>query len=125
MTKIDKKILNKKIIVNRINKKIEINKLKIINENIIKLETERKNIKKIHTELLNYDHSDYYILTNNFDLSNSELKKIYKKRWIIETSYRFDKLKLNLNQMNNKNYKIIKHNICAIQFIQIINAFIH
>ena len=101
------------------------NKLKIINENIIKLETERKNIKKIHTELLNYDHSDYYILTNNFDLSNSELKKIYKKRWIIETSYRFDKLKLNLNQMNNKNYKIIKHNICAIQFIQIINAFIH
>jgi hypothetical protein len=117
--------LNKQIILNRINKKQDTDKLKIINDNITKLEQERNVLKKIHKQLVDYEHSDYYILTNNFDLSNSELKKIYKKRWVIETAYRFDKSKLNLNQMNNKNNTMIKHNIFAIQFIQIFNAFIH
>jgi hypothetical protein len=33
-------------------------------------------------------------------------------------------MKLNLNQMDNKNEKIIKHNVYSIQFLQIINAFV-
>ena len=119
-----KKDCNKIIVVNRAKKTVAKEKLKLINEDIKKVEQEKTVLKIKYKNLIDYDHSDYYILTNNIELSDFELKKIYRKRWTVETSYRFDKFKLNLNQMNNKNPIIIKHNVYAIQFIQIINAFI-
>lgn len=119
-----KKNLNKQIVINRAINTTTKNKLNQVNENIKKMEHDKLLLKAKYKNLIDYEHSDYYILTNNLELTNKELKKIYKQRWIIETSYKFDKFKLNLNQMNNKNPQIIKHNIYAIQFIQIINAFI-
>ena len=58
-------------------------------------------------DLETYEHSDFYIITNNLNLSFNKLKKIYSKRWCVETSFNFDKKVLNLNQMNNKNVQLI------------------
>lgn len=76
-------------------------------------------------KIIDYEHSDYYILTNNIDYTSEQLKQIYKKRWLVETSFKFDKTILNLNQMENKNYNIVKQNVYAIQFISIVVAFIN
>ena len=43
----------------------------------------------------------------------------------VETSFKFEKTVLNLNQMNNKNIQLIKQNIYIMQFICIMNAFIN
>jgi hypothetical protein len=49
---------------------------------------------------------------------------MYKTRWVSETIYRFEKDIFKLRKFENKNIKLLKQNICIIQFILIINAFI-
>ena len=94
-------------------------------KNLIDNLINKKNVIKIkYNKLETYEHSDFYIITNNLKLSFDELKKIYNKRWSVETSFKFDKKVLNLNQMNNKNVQLIKQNVYIIQFICIMNAFI-
>ena len=127
-TFIDKKKekeLNKKLISNRAIKSVIKININVTEVNIDKLITTNKQFINKRDKLIEYEHSDYYILTNNLNYNSDELKKIYKKRWIIETSFKFDKMILNLNQMEKKNINIIKQNIYAIQFITIIQAFIN
>jgi len=119
------KIINKEINKNRALKLIckkKINKLKNENDNLNKDYT---NLKSKLEQLETYTHSDFYIITNNLKYSINELKDIYKKRWYVETSFKFDKTVLNLNQMNNKNIQLIKQNVYIMQFIYIMNAFIN
>ena len=130
------KKINKKNIKNIKNIKNKINKVRILKsiskKKIIKLEKEIDNLNKDKNkfkfklnQLETYEHSDFYIVTNNLKYSFDELKEIYKKRWCVETSFKFEKTVLNLNQMNNKNIQLIKQNIYIMQFICIMNAFIN
>ncbi len=95
-------------------------------KNKIDILIENKNKFKLkYDKIETYGRSDFYIITNNLKYSFDELKSIYKKRWCVETSFKFDKTKLNLNQMNNKNINLINQNVYIIQFIYIMNAFIN
>ena len=137
----DNKLNNKKIKLSKLKKKKLKNLKKTINNNRILKNIEKKNIincknsiddlikkkniiKVKYNKLETFEHSDFYIITNNLNLTFNELKKIYSKRWGVETSFNFDKTVLNLNQMNNKNVQLIKQNVYIIQFISIMNAFI-
>lgn len=120
-----KKELSKNICVLRINKKKNKDNKGIFLIEIKNLQKKYNVIKTKIEELEKYEHSEYYILTNNTNLSLEKLKKIYKKRWIVETEFKYHKTMLNLNQMDNKNINIIKQNIYIIQFISIMNAFIN
>ena len=53
----------------------------------------------------------YYIITNLKTLSIDQVKKIYKKRWCVETHFMYAKKLSKLNSMNNKNYEYVKQNI--------------
>ena len=74
-----KKDCNKIIVVNRAKKTVAKEKLKLINEDIKKVEQEKTVLKIKYKNLIDYDHSDYYILTNNIELSDFELKKSIEK----------------------------------------------
>lgn len=125
--------------INRIRrlKSITRNNINLFKKEIDKLIIDKNKIKSKLDKLETYEHSDFYIITNNTKLTFDELKNIYKKRWYVhlrwqpcyarrvETSFKFDKSILNLNQMNNKNIKLIEQNVYIIQFIYIMNAFIN
>ncbi len=120
-----KKNIKKDINKIRILKSITKNKINLFKNKIDKLINDKNIIKSKLNKLEIYEHSDFYIITNNTKLTFDELKNIYKKRWKVETSFKFDKSVLNLNQMNNKNVKLIEQNVYIIQFIYIMNAFIN
>jgi hypothetical protein len=109
----------------RILKSITKNKINKFKTKIDELINDKNKIKSKLNKLETYEHSDFYVITNNCKLTFDELKNIYKKRWCVETSFKFDKSVLNLNQMNNKNIKLIEQNVYIIQFIYIMNAFIN
>ena len=73
-------IKNIDIVNNR--KEKNIIKLKIKNITALKLDLIVENVKnlKIIKQIINQEQSSYFILTN-LNLSDDELKKIYKKRW--------------------------------------------
>lgn len=119
-----KKNINKNIRMLRQQKKNNKDKIKNIIEKKINLRKNYLKNKEKITLLEDYEHSEYFILTNNINLSLEKLKEIYKKRWMIETEFKNHKTILNLNQMNNKNINIIKQNIYTIQFISVISAFL-
>lgn len=60
-----------------------------------------KTKSKITNELI-------YFVTNNFDLSASEITNVYKQRWEIEVFFRFIKQQLNFSQLVNRNLNGIK-----------------
>jgi MFS superfamily sulfate permease-like transporter len=117
--------INKKIKNVRIEKTISKKNIEKIKNKITNLEEKKNKIKIKYNKLETFEHSDFYIITNNLKHSFEELKNIYKKRWCVETSFRFDKTVLNLNQMNNKNAQLIKQNVYIMQFVCIMNAFIN
>ena len=109
----------------RVLKSLSKKNIKQLKDDINKLKDDRNKIKSKYNKLETYEHSDFYIITNNLKYSLNELKEIYKKRWCVETSFKFEKTILNLNQMNNKNIQLIKQNVYIIQFIYIMNSFIN
>ena len=78
---------------------------------------------KLINDIINYEQSSYFILTN-LNISNEEIKQIYKKRWGVETCFRHSKDKLKINNINSKNINIVKHHVCAKQFILILELFL-
>jgi hypothetical protein len=80
------------------------------------------NIKK-KSEILNFELSNYYLVTNKI-METSIIKETYKKRWISETMYKYEKDNLKMRNFENKNINMLKQNIYIIQFILIIVAFI-
>ena len=126
-TVIDKQLIkehNKIIKKCRSEKNIIKNNEKVIGNEISALKEQFYKINNKIEQIINYEHSDYFILTNNTNLSLDKLKEIYRKRWMVETEFKYHKTILNLNQMDNKNVNVIKQNIYVIQFISILNAFI-
>ncbi len=124
LNKNNKKNITNKIMKTRILKSQSKNKTYELTDKLNELLKNKNNLKFKYEQWETYEHSDFYIITNNLNYSIDELKKIYKKRWTVEASFKFDKTKLNLNQMNNKNINLIKQNVYIIQFIHIINGFI-
>lgn len=118
-------VLSKKIKKTRISKNDCDNNIIKIKKDIDKFTKDKNLIKQNIDKLETYEHSDFYILTNRNECSIKKLKYIYKQRWTVETSFKFDKTILNLNQMNNKNINLINQNVYIIQFICILNAFIN
>jgi hypothetical protein len=118
------KLLTKKLEENRLNKNeidkdIELNKkkIKILKEDLNKLYSEKKEIE------LN-SKSSYLILTNMKTLSIDNIKEIYKKRWEVETHFKYAKELFKFDSMNNKNYEYIKQNILVTQFTFIVSGYI-
>ena len=70
------------------------------------------------------NNSVYYIMTNKINLSNDDIKSLYKKRWCIETHFRFAKDKFKMRSMESKSKNIILQNILATQFIFLLEGYI-
>jgi hypothetical protein len=75
-------------------------------------------------EIERSNKSVYYIITNLKTLSIDQVKKIYKKRWCVETHFMYAKKLSKLNSMNNKNYEYVKQNIAITQFIFLTSGYI-
>ena len=83
------------------------------------------NVIKNKINLINkVNDSVYYIITNKIDFSNEKLNEIYKKRWCIETNFRFAKEKFKFKSMNSKSINIIMQNMYTTQFIFILESYI-
>ena len=120
----NKKILNKKININRKKKnklKINIdtskNKINLLKKELTNLYEQKKEI-----ELIN--NSKYYIVTNLLDIDINQVKEIYKKRWCVETHFKYSKELTKLDSIDNKNYEYIKQNLLITQFIFLISGYI-
>ncbi len=68
--------------------------------------------------------STYYIITNKIDYTIDKIKSLYKKRWEIETHFRFCKDKFKFRNMDSKHLHIINQNILITQFIFILEGYI-
>ena len=142
INKIDKQL----IIVNNNNKKLLTKKeKKTTKEETKNINLLIKNNKKIKTELLielnkikeenkecykqikesNLDNDPYYLLTSCYELTNEKLKEIYKKRWLVETNFRFLKSNFKFDRLNSININTIKQNLYACQFLFIIESLVN
>ena len=70
--------------------------------------------------------NDTYILgTTHTNLSVGELKKLYKKRWEIETQFDFAKHTMSLDGIRSKSINRIKQDIAVHQLILTVCYYIH
>lgn len=92
-------------------------KIKILKDDLNKLYSEKE-----ETELNN--KSSYLILTNLKTLDINNIKEIYKKRWEVETHFKYAKELFKFDSMNNKNYLYIEQNVLVTQFIFIVSGYI-
>lgn len=124
LNKIKIKLLNKELKINReeknklkMNIEINNNEIELLNKKIQKLYNEKNEIEMANKSV-------YYIITNLKTLDIDKIKEIYKKRWIVETHFKYAKELSKLNSMNNKNYEYIKQNITITQFIFLTSGYI-
>lgn len=130
----ENKNINKLIENNNIKKKIIKSNMiikKNINEDIIKINNILDNYYIIYNKikekinLINrVNNSIYYIVTNKIDLTNDKIKELYKKRWDVETHFRFAKEKFKMRTMESKTLNIIKQNIYVTQFIFLLEGYL-
>ena len=71
------------------------------------------------------DNDPYYLLTSCYELTNEKLKEIYKKRWLVETNFRFLKSNFKFDRLNSININTIKQNLYACQFLFIIESLVN
>ena len=125
----DNKLINNSLFIkilktnNLINKKIneQIKSLQLIIDDSYEL---FKIIKKKINLINKVNDSVYYIITNKIDFSNEKLNEIYKKRWYVETNFRFAKDKFKFKSMNSKSINIIMQNMYVTQFLFILESYI-
>ena len=113
-----------KIKQNRINRNNLKKELSILNEKKIELNNILNEFYNSKKELELDIKSNYIILTNLTTKSIDDIKVIYKKRWEVETHFRFAKKLFKFDSMNTKNIKYVKQNILITQFIFIIEGYI-
>ncbi len=69
----------------------------------------------------------YYLLTNLIDKNKyglEYLKDLYKKRWEVETDFKYSKLYLSLENINSRKINQTKQDVYVHNFIQIIDGFL-
>ena len=91
---------------------ISLKKLKNINKdirivkytnNIKKYSFIRKSKKSKHTQVTYLQKNDCNLITNVKNITNSELLKAYRKRWNIETFFKFIKTNFKFQHLTEKN----------------------
>jgi hypothetical protein len=120
----NKKLINKELKQNRLEKNILKDNIQKNIDEIDLLKKELKNLYIEKAEVEKSNNSTYFIITNLKTLNITEIKEIYKKRWSVETHFKYAKELSKINSMNNKNYKYIKQNISIIQFLFLISGYI-
>ncbi len=118
-TQLKEDLFNKRKLRNEIKEElINLNDRKIKIENELTSYYNEKKILELNSK------SDYYILTNLNSKSISEIKEIYKKRWTVETHFKFTKEQFKFDSMYNKNINFINQNIFITQFIFILESYL-
>lgn len=139
-------INNKKMLIEEnknINQLIVNNKMKknIIKTNMVIKKNIETDISKLNETIDSYykinnmikekinlinkvNDSIYYIVTNKIELSNDKIKDLYKKRWDVETHFRFCKEKFKMRSMESKSLNIIQQNISASQFTFLLEGYL-
>jgi len=118
--KIKKNIIKNNMIV----KKKIINNIEKVNS-YIDFYLKTNNIIKQKIGLINkVNDSIYYIVTNKIELTDDKIKELYKKRWEVETHFRFAKEKFKMRTMESKSLNIIQQNIYATQFIFLLESYL-
>jgi hypothetical protein len=117
------KSLKKILIANRKRKHdiVEIIKINKNNKSILEKELVKDNNERKEIELDN--NSSYFILSNLKLLDIEKVKYIYKKRWEVETHFKYAKGLFKFDSMNNKNYEYIKQNILITQFVFLVSGY--
>lgn len=73
------------------------------------------------------EHTEpYYLLTNLTNKNKytyADLKKLYKKRWLVETDFLYAKHYLSMNHLNSKKESTIKQDIALHNFILLIDGY--
>ena len=118
------KDIENRIKENRINRNNLKKELSILNEKKIELDNILNELYNSKKELELDIKSNYIILTNLTTMSLDDIKTIYKKRWEVETHFRFAKKLFKFDSMNTKNIKYVKQNILITQLIFIIEGYI-
>ena len=80
--KTNTKSVNDTLKKNRVLKNISKDKINNNKIEIDKLTNEKNTLKTKINKLINFEHADFYIITNNLKYTFNELKNIYKKRWL-------------------------------------------
>jgi hypothetical protein len=110
------KDIENKIKENRINLNNLKKELSILIEKKIELHNILNELYNSKKELELDIKSNYIILTNLTTISMDDIKMIYKKRWEVETHFRFAKKLFKFDSMNTKNINFVKQNILITQF---------
>ena len=118
------KDIENKIKENRINRNNLKKELSILIEKKIELDNILNELYNSKKELELDIKSNYIILTNLTTISMDDIKMIYKKRWEVETHFRFAKKLFKFDSMNTKNINFVKQNILITQFMFIIEGYI-
>lgn len=129
----DNKIINKNINDDKSRKEIIKNNVSLkknITNNIKKIQKHIDSCLKFNNKikekinLINkVNDSIYYIITDKIELSDDKIKDLYKKRWEVETHFRFAKDKFKMRTMESKTSNIIYQNIYTTQFIFILEGY--
>jgi len=117
-------ILENKIKENRINRNNLKKELSTQNEKKKELDDIKNDLYNNKKELELDIKSNYIILTNLTNKTVDDIKCIYKKRWEVETHFRFAKKLFKFDSMNTKNIEYVKQNILITQLIFIIEGYI-
>ena len=118
------KDIENKIKENRINRNNLKKELSILIEKKIELDNILNELYNSKKELELDIKSNYIILTNLTTINMDDIKMIYKKRWEVETHFRFAKKLFKFDSMNTKNINFVKQNILITQFMFIIEGYI-
>src|SRR5271154_5483676 len=92
------------------------------NDLIVDIKYEHKTIK---LRVIRYMVGEkvYYLGTTLYDENISYFKRLYWKRWKVETHFRHSKYCLSLRELKSKTINGIRQDICVHNFIFIINSF--
>jgi len=118
------KDIDNKIKENRINRNNLKKELSLLIEKKIEINNILNELYNSKKELELDIKSNYIILTNLTTISIDEIKTLYKKRWEVETHFRFAKKLFKFDSMNTKNINFVKQNILITQFMFIIEGYI-
>jgi len=125
ISNVKKKKLNIELTENRKIKNTLKNKSDDIQIKISKLKKEYSDFFQSKKKLELDKNSDYIILTNDLTKSTDEIKELYKKRWEVETHFKFIKEYSKINRMNNKNINYVNQNIQITHLLFIIESYIN
>jgi hypothetical protein len=96
----------------------------IIKNNTIPVRVVKYEIEPLKTNVRAPKNNMYYVLTSLMNHDILMLKNLYHSRWSIETSFRFAKMSLTLNDIVSKTEENVMQDIVVHNLISIISGYI-